>query len=172
MTLRIVLAVAALAPTLLLAGCGSEGSELVEAATAGAPAPTGPAAPSPSAAPVAQDPALREAADKAVKSDARSIAILMEASFVDRASYPTALVERRGANGKAAVQVAGGESWESATLSRGTSASVRTNGTSFCLTLTNPGASRPWIYESRAGGIQDALDAACDEADGPEIVSR
>lgn len=159
-----VLVGAALVPALFLTGCGPTDSPVVESAPAG---PADSPVLSASVAPANQQ-ALR-GADREAKAVARSVAVMLEVSFTDQQVYPSALVERLVAKGRT-LQIEGGDAWNAVALNPGTSVSVRTDGTSYCLTVIDPHASRPVIYDSRAGGIQTGADATCGDADGPEIV--
>jgi hypothetical protein len=108
--------------------------------------------------------------DRAAKSDARLIATMMEVYFTEVMAYPTALVERRSAEETRIDFPHGNSIFDSVKLSLGTSASVRSDGQSFCITMINPAATRSWVYESDSGGFQAAPDAICDAEDGPAIL--
>lgn len=168
-----VLAGLGLAATLLAGGCAPGESSVAGPEGAGASAPPE-RAQRPTAQGVATPSGDKSGAltsgDRAAKSDGRSIAIMMETYYTDLQAYPSKLTERRTARGITIKFTDGVSAFDSVKLSRGTSASVRSDGQSYCITMTNPAATRPWIYESDAGGFQEASDAACDAEDGEPIL--
>lgn len=167
------LAALALGASLAAGGCGPAETAVTGPESTGAGAPIG-QSPRPTSEGIATpsaDPArARAVADSAAKSDARSLATMMEVYYTDFMAYPRKLIERQSAAGTTIGFPKRNTVSDSVKLSPGTSASVRSDGQSYCITMTNPAATRPWIYDSDTGGVQTAPDAACDVQDGVAIL--
>jgi type IV pilus assembly protein PilA len=97
--------------------------------------------------------------DASLKSDARTMATQTETFYTDALTYPA-----DADYGVAGQTVTIGT--ENVVLSPGNSVVLKKNaaGTSFCVEVSNPKATRTVVYQSDAGGLQGTTVVACPAA--------